>query len=32
MSRQEPSRAGAAAERITAIVLLFFCLIAAFLA
>jgi hypothetical protein len=32
MKREEPSKAGAAAERITAIVLLVFCLIAAFLA
>lgn len=32
MKREEPSRAAAAAERITAIVLLAFCLIAAVLA
>jgi hypothetical protein len=32
MKREEPSRAGLAAERITAIVLLVFCLVAAVLA
>ena len=32
MKREELSKAGAAAERITAIVLLVFCLVAAFLA
>jgi hypothetical protein len=32
MKREEPSRAEVAAERITAIVLLFFCLVAAVLA
>jgi hypothetical protein len=32
MKREEPSRADVAADRITAIVLLVFCLVAAFLA